>query len=120
MDFVINLVALAIIGFIIWWFWLSKAKTIRAASNVMEIVVENGVYTPARIEIPINTPVILRFVRKDSGPCAEKVIFHELDINETLPLNKPRDIMINVDKAGEYTFTCEMQMYRGALVVNNN
>ena len=75
----VDLAALAVIGLIVWWFWLARPQATRAgAGEVIEIVVSDGVYTPARIAVKPGRAVKLRFVRKDPSPCAEKVIFADL------------------------------------------
>jgi plastocyanin domain-containing protein len=119
MTIAINLAGLVLIGLIVWWFWLSTPRTQRAASDVIDIVVDDGVYTPARIEVPAGRPVHLRFLRKDPSPCAEKVLFDDLGIAADLPVGKPVDLTITPKAAGEYAFTCQMQMYRGTLVVKS-
>lgn len=113
----INLAGILLIGLIIWWFWLSRPALQKAASDTIEIVVENGVYTPARIEIPANRALTLRFLRRDASPCAEKVEFDTLGISEDLPLGASREVRLPPLPAGEVEFTCQMKMYRGMLVV---
>ena len=113
----VNIVGLVFIGLIVWWFWFSKPKTQRATSNTIDIVVDGGVYTPARIEVAAGQPVTLRFLRKDPSPCAEKVLFDELGIAADLPIGQPVELTLTPKEAGEYAFTCQMQMYRGTLVV---
>jgi plastocyanin domain-containing protein len=117
MSLVINLSALALIGLIIWWFWMSKPGAQKAGNSAIDIIVDNGVYSPARIEVESGKPVHLRFIRKDASPCAEKVIFEKLDIARDLPLNQTTEIKLNVSQPGEYPFTCQMKMYRGSLLV---
>ncbi len=112
----VNIAASALIGFIIWWFWLSKPKAARALGQIVDILVANGVYTPSRIEISAGKPITLRFLPKDASPCAEKVVFDQLPISAELPLGAPRDLSVTVPTPGEYQFTCEMRMYRGTLV----
>ena len=112
----VNLAGLVLIGLIVWWFWLSKPKAQRATSGVIDVMVEGGVYAPARIEVAAGQPVTLRFLRKDPSPCAEKVLFDELGIAADLPIGQPVELTITPGKAGEYAFTCQMQMYRGMLV----
>ena len=111
-----NVAGLGLVGLIVWWFWLSKPKAQRAASGVIDVIVEGGVYTPARIEVSAGQPVTLRFLRKDPSPCAEKVLFDDLGIAADLPIGQPVELTITPSKAGEYAFTCQMQMYRGTLV----
>lgn len=113
----VNVAGLVLIGLIVWWFWLSKPKTLRAASGVIDVVVEAGVYTPARIEVAAGQPVTLRFLRKDPSPCAEKVLFDALGIAADLPIGQPVELTITPQAPGEYAFTCQMQMYRGTLAV---
>ena len=112
----VNVAGLVLAGLIVWWFWLSKPKAQRAASGVIDVMVDAGVYAPARIEVAAGQPVTLRFLRKDPSPCAEKVLFDELGIAADLPIGQPVELTITPSKAGEYAFTCQMQMYRGMLV----
>ncbi|MHB8623260.1 MAG: cupredoxin domain-containing protein [Sulfuricaulis sp.] len=114
---VINLIGLAVIGLIILWFWLSHPKSLRAAgSQPIEISVADGVYTPARIEVPAGKPITLRFVRRDPSPCADKVMFDSLSTSADLSVNKPTDVTVTPPQPGEYEFTCQMRMYHGALI----
>ena len=113
----VNVAGLILAGLIVWWFWLSKPKTQRAANDVVDIVVDGGVYTPARIEVAAGQPVRLRFLRKDPSPCAEKVLFDDLGIAADLPIDQPVELTITPKEPGDYAFTCQMQMYRGTLVV---
>jgi plastocyanin domain-containing protein len=117
MTLIVNLVGLVLIGLIVWWFWLSKPRAQRAASGVIDVIVDGGVYTPARIEAAAGQPLHLRFLRKDPSPCAEKVLFDDLGIAADLPVGQPVEITVTPKQAGEYAFTCQMRMYRGTLVV---
>lgn len=112
----VNLAGLALIALIVWWFWLVKPVARRADGGVVDVLVADGVYSPARIEVASGQPVRLRFLRKDPSACAEKVIFAELGLAADLPLNQPTDVIVTPPKPGEYPFTCQMQMYRGALM----
>lgn len=113
----INLAGIAVMAAIAWWFWLSRPQARRAVgAGPIEIVVDAGVYTPARIEVPAGKPVTLRFLRKDANPCAEKALFDDLGVSADLPLGKPLDVTVTPPQPGEYEFTCQMRMYRGTLV----
>jgi plastocyanin domain-containing protein len=112
----LNLGSVTAIVLIVWWFWLSKPKAqASTGARPIEILVEGGVYTPARIEVPAGRPIILRFLRKDPSPCAEKVLFDDLGMSADLEVNKPVDVVL-IPKPGEHEFTCQMRMYRGTLV----
>ena len=116
-DWLVNGAGLLTIVAIVGWFWLSrpKAHAVTGATPI-DIVVADGVYTPARVEVVAGEPVRLRFLRKDPSPCAEKVLFADLHVAEELSVGEPKIITVTLPQKGEYAFTCEMQMYRGALV----
>jgi len=114
----LNSAGIILIALIIYWFWFSKPKSVKTTAREIDIVVNNGVYSPSRIEINAGDTVLLNFLRKDPSPCAEKVIFSDLNISEDLPINKNKAVKIKAPQPGEYEFTCQMQMYRGTLIVN--
>jgi plastocyanin domain-containing protein len=116
-TWLVNFMGLILIGLIVWWFWFYRPKAQRAVGpQPIEIIVMDGVYAPARIEVPAGQPVTLRFLRRDPSPCAEKVLFDSLSMSADLPVGKPMDVTVTPPQPGEYEFTCQMRMYRGALV----
>jgi len=117
-TFVINFTGLLIITFIAYWFWFGKVKSTSAkASGYIEIKVKDGIYQPAHIRAKVGQTLILRFIRSDATPCAEQVIFDKLHIAKFLPLDAYVDIDIPTNQAGEFEFTCQMNMYRGKLTI---
>jgi len=121
LNLIVNITGLVLILFVIWWFWLAKffiaRRTKTVASDTIDIIVDNGVYNPAIVKIKAGEKIQLRFFRKDPAPCAEWVIFESLNISDQLPINKPHNISLKIDTPGEYPFTCQMNMYRGRLIV---
>ena len=117
---IINLLGVLLIGLIVWWFWIYKSKEVSVDDGAVTIIVDNGSYQPSRIRLPTGQATTLRFLRKDASPCAEMVVFSAFDISEELPLNKPKDINLPPMESGEYPFTCQMQMYRGELIINDD
>lgn len=114
----INIAGIFLIIFIVWWFWIKKPKPVKALSDEINILVKNGVYSPARIEVKVGQNVKLTFLREDPSPCAEKVIFDKMNITLDLPVNKKVSLSLTPEQAGEYSFACQMKMYTGALVVS--
>lgn len=113
----INIAGILLIALIVWWFWLYHPAATDAGDSDRVITVDSGTYLPARIKVSADTPVSLRFLRKDPSPCAEMVIFPDLQISETLPLNTLKVVQLPALATGEYSFHCQMQMYRGTVVV---
>ena len=113
----INIAGLALIALIVWWFWLYKPKDVSAGEKDLVVTVANGVYTPARIKLAAGKPAQIKFMRKDQSPCAEMLLIPDLQISDTLPLNKLKTIQLPALSAGEYAFHCQMQMYRGQITV---
>ncbi|QYK12926.1 cupredoxin domain-containing protein [Shewanella rhizosphaerae] len=112
----INLFCLALIGFIVWWFWLYSPEA-PVSQEGIEIVVKDGVYTPSRIKIPSGQATSLTFLRQDKSGCSATLQLPALEISEELALDKPTVIKIPAMTPGEYAFHCQMQMYKGVLVV---
>jgi len=119
---IINLVGIGLILLIVWWFWLyspnNKQKTLaNKTTGEINIVVQDGVYQPSTIALIKGTGTTLKFTRKDPSPCAATVIFPDFEISEELPLNKTIEIALPEMEKGKYVFHCQMQMYKGYLVV---
>jgi len=118
MAIIINTIGILLIGFIVWWFWLVKrGREQQANQDNVKITVDGGVYAPNTIKAKAGETITLTFHRKDPSPCAESVIFADLDISLELPVNQNRDLSLKVDKPGKYEFTCPMGMYRGQLII---
>ncbi|MCG9723383.1 cupredoxin domain-containing protein [Shewanella sp. Isolate7] len=112
----INLICLALIGFIVWWFWLYSPEAAVSQEGI-EIVVKDGVYTPSRIKIAAGKATTLTFLRQDKSACSATLQLPALSISEELALDKPTIINVPATTPGEYAFHCQMQMYKGVLVV---
>lgn len=116
--YIVNLIGLILIALIVWWFWLgSKGESQKVTEDTVSIDVDGGIYDPSQITVTSGQEVTLRFTRHDPSPCAEMVVFPDLGISKELPIAKPYDIPIKVNKPGTYEFTCAMGMYRGKLIV---
>ena len=86
----INVSGLAIIVAIVWWFWLYKPAGTSVEDSRLVIEVAGGSYSPARIALRSGQPTSLTFLRKDPSPCAEMVVFPDLDLSASLDLENSR------------------------------
>ena len=114
---VINGLGVALIVLTVWWFWLYKPTITNVAADEVEIIVANGVYSPARIQLKAGATTTLKVLRQDASPCAAILQIPDANISEELPLNQVQTITLPAMPAGEHPFHCQMQMYRGLIVV---
>jgi len=117
----INIIGLVLIALIVWWFWLYKpAKAVDASVENITVIVNDGIYQPARIKIAAGKPTKLKFLRKDGSPCAATVLFPDFELSEDLPIDVSKSVELPAMVAGEYAFHCPMKMYIGSLIVVEN
>jgi len=120
-QIIVTLVGLGVIGWIVWYFWLWKGESVAAgegAGGIQEVdVTVKGGYQPSAIVAKAGRPLRLNFTRRESTPCGEEVVLPEFGRRAHLPENQTVGIEITPPKAGEYEFTCGMNMYKGRLIV---
>lgn len=107
-----------LIGLELWWFLWSKnkAQTAQVSEGVQSIdITVDGGYSPDQIVVQAGQPVRLNFLRKDPSSCLEQIILPDFNKAIDLPLNKEAAIEVVPPKAGNYTFHCGMNMFRGTL-----
>ncbi|MFZ5756589.1 MAG: cupredoxin domain-containing protein [Pseudomonadota bacterium] len=121
MSMLIDAGAVALVAFIVWWFWLyrPRAAVLPSPAGDIEVRVADGVYTPAEITVPAGRETVLRFLRRDRSPCAAMVLIDGLGVSAELPVDVALPVRIRPAQAGRYEFTCQMGMYRGTLVVTD-
>ena len=118
LSLIVNLGGVLLIIFVLWWFFLVKAKTKAVASDQpIMILVKDGVYDPSRIEVPAQKEIRLHFIRKDKTPCAATLLFPQLNTSYELPIDESIEVIIPPQASKELDFTCQMAMYRGKLII---
>jgi plastocyanin len=95
----------------------APAKAGAREEQEVTITVAGG-YEPSQVTLKKGVPARLRFVRKDSGGCAEELLIPDFGVKERLPGLAETVVEFTPDKAGNFPFTCGMQMMKGTLVVN--
>ncbi|MDJ0742977.1 MAG: cupredoxin domain-containing protein [Xenococcaceae cyanobacterium MO_167.B27] len=120
LKLLVTLGGLGLIGAEGWWFLFSKTKSQRTITSQgiqeLEILVDGG-YKPDRIVVNSGQPVRLNFLRKDPSSCLEKVLLPDFHKALDLQLNKTTSVEFTPTQAGEYTFHCGMNMFRGVVKV---
>ncbi|GBG94722.1 copper-binding protein [Ligilactobacillus salitolerans] len=76
-----------------------------------------GGYDPEVVTLKQGVPAELTFTRTSEQGCLDVVHSKELGFEEELPLNVSKTVTVATDKAGEYQFSCGMDMFFGKVVV---
>jgi plastocyanin domain-containing protein len=82
-----------------------------------EITVDQDGYHPASVEARSGEPVTLVFRRTSEEGCGEELVIAEHGIRRDLPVGEPVEVTFTPTRVGSVSFTCGMNMYRGAVVV---
>ena len=111
---------IALSALILWYFFGPKKSVSAQVANggVQEVrVIVKGGYSPDVIVVRQGAPVKLDFYRDETASCSEEIVFGDFGIARHLPAFQTTTIELMPEKAGEFTFTCGMNMMRGKLVV---
>jgi plastocyanin domain-containing protein len=119
-NIIVTVAGLAVIGWIVWYFWLWKGETVKAetkgkGAQEIDVTVKGG-YQPASILVRAGQPVRLNFIRREASTCGEEVVLPSFGKRVHLPQDQTVTVEVVPDKPGEYEFTCGMNMYRGKLI----
>ncbi len=117
----VDVIGLALIGVIAWFFWLVKPKGVKAAATSggyqEQMVLVKGGYTPDVIVVERGKPVRLNFIRQESASCSEMVLLPAFNRSAKLPEGETVAVEFLPKDPGEYEFACQMGMFRGKIIV---
>ncbi len=116
MDKIIITISGLIAMIFTYWFFLMKKEKIIKAGESIDIVVKGG-YSPDVVSIPKNKTTKLNFIRRDPSNCLEEVVIGDFKIRRQLPLNQKVTIELTPQRAGEFKYSCGMNMYHGKIIV---
>lgn len=119
-QWIVTAAGLALIAWIIWYFWLYRRESVQVQTTeggmqVIDVTVKGG-YQPAVIEVQAGLPVRLNFTRREASTCGEEVVFPTFGQRAHLPENQTVPVDVTPAAPGEYEFTCGMNMYRGKVI----
>jgi plastocyanin domain-containing protein len=113
---------IAAITLVLWYFFGPRpevrAQATTAGVQEVKVTVKGG-YSPDVIVVEKDRPVRLAFYRDETASCSEQVVFGDFGIARALPAYQTTLIEFTPRHAGEFTFTCGMNMLRGKLIVRN-
>ena len=109
-----------LIALVLWYFFGEReavaATTGEAGVQEVRITVKGG-YSPDVVVVKQGRPVRLDFYRDETASCSEQVVFGDFGIARDLPAYRSTAVEFTPQKAGEFTWTCGMNMLRGKLIV---
>lgn len=118
---IVLIVGLLLVAFIVWFFWLKRARGVRAAETSggyqEAMILVKGGYTPDTIIVSRGKPVRLNFRREETASCSDKVVFEHFGKSADLPTGELVAVELMPKEAGEFAFACPMGMFRGRLIV---
>ncbi len=110
--------ALALAGLGWFFFGPRKASTAELSAGVQRATVTvRGGYCPEVLRVRQGVPVDLEFDRQESGDCTSRVVFPDLLISAPLPAYQRTTVRLHPAEAGEFGFTCGMNMIHGTVIV---
>jgi hypothetical protein len=92
-------------------------SNVKIPEGAFKVVVSRDGFTPQEVSFKKGQPLKLAFYRADAENCADEVVFKNLNIRKKLPIGEVVTVDIQTYKAGEFSFACGMDMYKGKIVV---
>ncbi|MBV9773959.1 MAG: cupredoxin domain-containing protein [Gemmatimonadetes bacterium] len=108
------------IALVLWYFFGAREAVAAtdAGGGVQEVkITVKGGYSPDVVVVKQGRPVRLDFYRDETSSCSEDVVFGDFGIARHLPAFRTTPVEFTPDRAGEFTWTCGMNMLRGKLIV---
>jgi Cu+-exporting ATPase len=109
--------ALTIVAWALFLSGRGSAHTSEESPQLRRVRVRGG-FQPAEIHLTAGIPTRLVFRREETAPCSERVVFPDLGISATLPAFRDVTVELPASEPGTHSFTCEMDMLHGRLVVD--
>ncbi|MHB1064075.1 MAG: heavy metal translocating P-type ATPase, partial [Georgenia sp.] len=118
-EIVIIVGALALTGFLAWFFFgPKKARQAEMDDGVQVVRVKvQGGYSPDVVQVALGVPVRMEFDRQEAGDCTSRVVMPDFRINQVLPAYETTAVEFTPQASGEYEFACGMNMVRGRVQV---
>ena len=99
--------------------WAAAIATVSAPGvRAVPIKVDDKGFTPSSVEVKKAEKVQLVFTRTSDDTCAKEVVFPEINLKKSLPLNTAVAIDVPTDTARTLTFQCGMSMFKSKVVIN--
>ena len=88
----------------------------RAAVDGTLVRVRGG-YSPDVVYARAGAPIRIAFLREETAPCSEQVVFPAFGKTTTLQPGRTTVVDLPPSEPGTYEFTCALKMLLGSLIV---
>ena len=95
---------------------VQSGKGAADGGRVTLTVTDKG-FEPEVVTEAAGKPVTLVVTRTTAQTCATELVMPAHGINQPLPLGQAVEITFTPEKAGELTYACAMDMYKGKVIV---
>jgi Cu+-exporting ATPase len=114
----IGLGALLLVGIYVFFFGKRKAvaAAARSGSQTVTVVVQGG-YKPDLIVARRGVPLKMIFDRREESPCSDEIVLPDFGVRRALPAHAKTELTLTPERAGEFEFTCGMNMLHGKILV---
>ena len=114
----IILIVLVIALFFAWIKFTNRQVNAQSTGKIQEVnIVVKGAYNPHVITVKKGVPLKIIFDRQEDSDCSRFVNFPNLKIHQELPAFAKTVIEFTPEKEGEYSFSCDMGMYQGKIII---
>lgn len=110
---------LAVVVFLYYFFFGRRRETSarRGAGGQEVTVVVSGGYRPDVVVAKKGVPLRITFDRREDNPCSDEVVLPEFKIRRRLPAFGKTEVTVVPERAGDFPFSCGMNMLHGMIRV---
>jgi len=116
---IVNLIGLALIVFIVFWFWGASysLRSSKEKETKPEITVTDSGYEPGNLVLKQGGMMPINIIRKTSKDCLNRLVIPSQSLDVELPVNKQVVVHFDTSEKGRFQFQCQMNMYKGFISV---
>lgn len=95
----------------------TRTKPVKPKAQTARVTISEQGYSRTSIVLRRGVLTRITFLRQTDSTCAKEIVIPAYGVNRVLPLNTAVTVSFTPKRAGEFAFTCGMNMHRGKLIV---
>ena len=121
LNLFVSIVVLGMIAFILFWFFKKPQEDAKRAQQKMAIRRFEwrswGDTLQELLSSKNRNQLVLFLIEKYPSPCLDQIVFPDFGVHADLPMGDQYVVEITPEEAGEYGFSCGMNMMHGKMIV---